>query len=90
MASSASGGTLRTRSGGGSGSRTKGLGALAAKGGGKAVGEGKAVTERRIKGKIKMSGGEDIGGTGDFEGQDQSFLSGEAAAQRVLDAGPTS
>jgi TonB family protein len=68
VASGSAGGTLRTRAGGGSGTGASGLGTLAAAGGGgKAVGEGGAITEKTVKGTIKMNDGEDIGGTGEFD-----------------------
>jgi TonB family protein len=69
VAQSASGGALRTRSGGGSGSGQKGLGALSrAEGATKAQGEGGKVVERVIKAKTPSLGsGGDIGGSGEFD-----------------------
>jgi TonB family protein len=70
VAQSASGGALRTRSGGGSGSGQQGLGALSNRGGDKATaaqGEGKGPTERVVHGKTDLGSGGDIGGSGDFD-----------------------
>ena len=70
VAQSASGGALRTRSGGGSGSGQRGLGDLSTRGGDKATssqGEGKAVAERTVHGKTDVGSGGDIGGSGDFD-----------------------
>jgi TonB family protein len=69
VATGSQGGTLRTRSGGGSGGAVGDLGSLgAAGGGGKAVDEGKGLSESKpIRGNIKMDAGEDIGGTGEFD-----------------------
>jgi TonB family protein len=70
VARSASGGALRTRSGG-AGSGQQGLGALSRRGGAETTagrGEGSAVAERTIKGQTSLgSGGGDIGGSGDFD-----------------------
>lgn len=65
-----SSGTLRTQSGGATGSGQKGLGSLAAAGGPGATqgkGEGGAVTERTVRGKTEVGDGGDIGGSGDFD-----------------------
>ena len=65
-----SSGTLRTQSGGATGSGVKGLGSLAKAGGAEATagkGEGGAVQERTIKGKTELGDGGDIGGSGDFD-----------------------
>jgi TonB family protein len=60
-------GTLRTRSGGGSG-QTADLGSLKkTKGVGKAASEGQAVQERAVRGMVGLRGGEDIGGSGEFD-----------------------
>jgi TonB family protein len=67
VAQNSSGGTLRTRSGGGGSGSVGGLGALGAQGGGKAVGEGGALTEKTVKGNIKLDDGDAVGGTGDFD-----------------------
>lgn len=68
VAKSGSGGELRARSGGGSGSGQAGLGGLARKEGTTgAVGEGGAVTEKAIRGSVKNTGGDEIGGTGEFD-----------------------
>jgi TonB family protein len=67
VASNSQGGTLRQRSGGGSGTRTAGLGSLQTAGGNGPVGEGKDIGEKAIKGKVKDEDGGDIGGTGDFD-----------------------
>lgn len=70
VAQSASGGSLRTRSGGGSGSGERGLGGLSRAGGDGVTagkGEGGAVTERAVKGKTQVGSGGDIGGSGDFD-----------------------
>lgn len=67
VAKSGSGGDLRQRSGGGN-SGVSGLGSLARKEGTtSAVGEGGQVTERAVKGNVKSSAGDEIGGTGDFD-----------------------
>jgi TonB family protein len=67
VATNAAGGTLRARAGG-TGDRVGGLGSLGASGaGGKAVGEGGSLTERAPAGRINLEGGEDIGGTGEFD-----------------------
>ncbi len=68
----ASGGSsaLRTREGGGGSGAAGDLGSLKGAGGQgatKAATEGKAVTERAVKGKIKLEGGGDVGGSGDFD-----------------------
>jgi TonB family protein len=65
-----SSGTLRTQSGGATGSGQKGLGTLATAGGQGATqgkGEGTAVTERTVKGRTEVGDGGDIGGSGDFD-----------------------
>jgi TonB family protein len=70
VAQSAQGGTLRTRSGGGTGSGQQGLGSLAKRGGAETTtgrGEGGAVTERAIRGKTDLGSGGDIGGAGEFD-----------------------
>jgi TonB family protein len=70
VAQTGSGGTLRTRSGGGTGSGEQGLGALARAGGQETTAgksEGGAVAERAIKGKLDLGTGGDIGGSGDFD-----------------------
>jgi TonB family protein len=67
VATNAAGGILRPRAGG-TGDRVAGLGSLGASGaGGKAVGEGGSLTERAPAGRINLEGGEDIGGTGEFD-----------------------
>jgi len=65
-----SSGTLRTQSGGATGSGVKGLGGLQKAGGSETTagkGEGKVVQERTIKGKTELGSGGDIGGSGDFD-----------------------
>ncbi|MDH3624143.1 MAG: TonB family protein [Myxococcales bacterium] len=60
-------GTLRTRTGGGSG-QSAGLGSLkASKGAGKAAKEGAAVKERQVRGDVGVRTGGDIGGSGEFD-----------------------
>ncbi len=62
-------GSLRAKSGGGTGS-TGSLGSLKRAGGADATSarkEGGALTERAVKGKISLKGGGDIGGTGEFD-----------------------
>jgi TonB family protein len=67
VATNASGGILRPRAGG-TGDRVAGLGSLGASGaGGKAVGEGGSLSERAPAGRINMEGGEDVGGSGEFD-----------------------
>ena len=67
VATKSEAGTLRTRSGGGSG-QTAGLGSLKkGKGAGKAASEGQAVTERVVRGDVGVRGGGDIGGAGEFD-----------------------
>jgi TonB family protein len=67
VAKSGSGGDLRQRSGGAN-SGVSGLGSLARKEGTtNAVGEGSQVTERAVKGNVKASSGDEIGGTGEFD-----------------------
>ena len=67
VATSGSGGVLRER-GGGNGSGAGGLGTLkAGKGAGKGVKEGAAVAERRIKGRVNLNTGGDVGGSGEFD-----------------------
>jgi TonB family protein len=61
-------GTLRPRAGGGTGDRVGGLGSLGATGaGGKEVSGGGALNERAPAGRINLEGGEDIGGSGEFD-----------------------
>ena len=68
VAKSASGGDLRSRSGGGTGSGQAGLGTLSRKEGTTgAVGEGGAVAERAVKGSVRAEEIEDQGGSGDFD-----------------------
>jgi TonB family protein len=70
VAQGASGGTLRTREGGDSGSGAKGIGDLSRAGGTSTTssrGEGTQVTERTVKGKTDLGSGGDIGGSGDFD-----------------------
>lgn len=67
---SSQGGALRERSGGGGSGRAGSLGSLARAGGAgatAAAGEGAAVQERRVRGNVKMSGGDEIGGSGMFD-----------------------
>ncbi len=67
---SRSGGTLRTRTGGGGSGQGGSLGSLQAAGGeraGAAAGEGTAVTERRVRGNIRFDSGDEIGGDGEFD-----------------------
>jgi TonB family protein len=60
-------GTLRTRSGGGSGQQA-GLGSLKkGKNVGKSASEGKVVQERQVRGNVGMRAGGDIGGAGEFD-----------------------
>lgn len=67
VAKSGSGGDLRQRSGGVN-SGVSGLGSLARKEGTtNAVGEGGQVTERTVKGSVKSSAGDEVGGTGAFD-----------------------
>jgi TonB family protein len=70
VAQSASGGALRTRSGGGS-SGQLGLGSLSRRGGADTTagrGEGTAVAERAIRAKTpEVGAGGDIGGSGEFD-----------------------
>jgi TonB family protein len=67
VAQGTQGGTLRTHSGGGGSGKTSGLGGLAAAGGSKQVGEGGALSEKEVRGNIKMEDGDEIGGTGEFD-----------------------
>lgn len=67
VASGSTGGTLRTRAGGGSGARTGDLGSLGKVGGGGQLAGGTALEEKAPRGNIKMDGGEDIGGSGEFD-----------------------
>jgi TonB family protein len=70
VAHSASGGALRTRSGGGTGSGQLGLGSLSNRGGAATTssqGEGGKVGERVIRGKTDLGSGGDIGGSGEFD-----------------------
>ena len=67
VATKSEAGTLRTRSGGGSGEQA-GLGSLKkSKTAGTAAGEGKAVEERQVRGNVGMQAGGDIGGSGEFD-----------------------
>jgi outer membrane biosynthesis protein TonB len=70
VAQSGAGGTLRQRSGGGTGSGQQGLGSLSRAGGAETTagrGEGTVVKERTIKGNLKLGDGGDIGGAGEFD-----------------------
>jgi hypothetical protein len=70
VAQSAAGGTLRQRSGGGTGSGQQGLGSLQRAGGSETTAgrsEGVEVKERTIKGNLKLGDGGDIGGAGEFD-----------------------
>lgn len=68
VATNSAGGILRPRAGGGTGDRVGGLGSLGASGaGGKEVQGGGALTERAPAGRISMDGGEDVGGSGEFD-----------------------
>jgi TonB family protein len=67
LAQGTTGGTLRTHGGGGGSGRTTGLGGLSSQGGGKAVGEGGAISEKEVRGNIKMEDGDEVGGTGEFD-----------------------
>jgi TonB family protein len=73
VASSAEGGALRERGGGGRvGSRTQGLGGLQARrggGAGQAQQEGEVVVERRIRGSVQQGALADEGGSGIFDPQ---------------------
>ncbi len=63
-------GALRTREGGGGSGAAGDLGSLKGAGGQgatKSASEGKAVTERAVKGNIKLERGGDVGGSGDFD-----------------------
>lgn len=75
VASRGSGGALRARSGGEGGSgEGRDLGNLRASGGaGQTATEGGAVEERQVRGSVAVSGGGDIGGSGEF---DSSLVSG--------------
>lgn len=69
VAQSASGGALRTRSGGGS-SGAQGLGGLSRKGGAETTaskGEGAGPVERAVRGQTTLGSGGDTGGSGDFD-----------------------
>ncbi len=67
VASKGEAGTLRTRSGGGSGQQA-GLGSLKkSKRAGTAAKEGKAVEERAVRGDVGVRSGGDIGGSGEFD-----------------------
>lgn len=61
--------SLRTRAGGGGSGQGGDLGSLAAAGGDatKARSEGGAIKEKRVRGKVSMRGGDEIGGNGVFE-----------------------
>jgi TonB family protein len=68
VASNSAGGILRPRAGGGTGDRVGGLGSLGATGaGGKEVSGGGALTERAPAGRINVEGGDDVGGSGEFD-----------------------
>lgn len=67
VATSSTGGTLRARSGGGSGARTGDLGSMQRAGGGGAVGEGGGLKETAPRGRATMEGGEETGGAGEFD-----------------------
>jgi len=68
VASSGTGGTLRSRSGGGGSGQAGGLGGLrGSEAAGQAAGEGTTVVERVIRGRINLEAGGDIGGSGDFD-----------------------
>ncbi len=69
VAEAGSGGTLRATSGGGDGSGQGGmLGQLRGSGNaGMAASEGAATMERRVRGRIRLDGGGDTGGSGDFD-----------------------
>ncbi len=68
VATGSSGGTLRNREGSGSGGSVGDLGSLSGtKGTGGEVSGGQALTEKKISGNIKLDGGEDIGGAGEFD-----------------------
>ncbi len=65
---SGSAGAVKMRSGGSGGGKTGDLGSLANVGTGSGgVREGTAVTEKAVKGKLKIDSGDEIGGTGDFD-----------------------
>lgn len=67
VASKGEAGTLRTRSGGGSGQQA-GLGSLKkSERAGTAAKEGKTVEERAVRGDVGLRSGGDIGGTGAFD-----------------------
>jgi TonB family protein len=67
VATNSSGGILRPRAGG-TGDRVAGLGSLGRSGaGGTEVSGGTAITERAPAGRINLEGGEDIGGSGEFD-----------------------
>ena len=67
VAEAGSSGNLRTRSGGGSGSDGGMLGSLRSSGqAGMSVGTA-SVMERAIRGRIRLEGGGDTGGSGDFD-----------------------
>jgi hypothetical protein len=67
VATKSEAGTLRTRSGGGSGQKA-GLGSLKkGKGAGKAASEGQAVQERDVRGNVGLKTGGDVGGSGEFD-----------------------
>lgn len=69
VATGTAGGTMRSREGSGSGGSVGDLGSLTGtKGTGGQVAGGKAIEESKpIKGNIKLDGGEDIGGSGEFD-----------------------
>ncbi|MDB4975209.1 MAG: putative abductin-like protein [Myxococcaceae bacterium] len=67
VATNSQGGTLRQRSGGGTGNRVGGLGSLQTAGGGGPVNEGGAVAEKAIRGTFKPLDPDAVGGTGDFD-----------------------
>jgi len=68
VAQRGSGGTLRSRSGGGGSGQSGGLGGLrGSSAAGQEQGEGTVVVERRIRGRIQLESGGDTGGAGDFD-----------------------
>lgn len=70
VAKGGSAAALRTRAGGGGSGQGGDLGSLKAKGGKGATSakrEGNAVKERVVRGKAKLGGGGDIGGSGEFD-----------------------
>jgi TonB family protein len=68
VATNSSGGTLRSREGGGGGGKVGDLGSLGKSGGGGTADEGSMGPETKpIRGNIKMDSGEDVGGSGEFD-----------------------